>query len=100
VERISKSAVSGPKSGQSDRKGNSSMTNVECRLIRRRRIELRNSFYFIYSKIAERSDIHNSSIDNHHSSFDKVSYKVYPPTTGCLSCFFRVSDYVKKIANR
>jgi hypothetical protein len=30
-------------------------------------------FYML--KIAKRSDIHNSSIDNHHSSFDRVSYK-------------------------
>jgi hypothetical protein len=27
-------------------------------------------------KIAERSDIHNSSIDNIHSSFDKVSHEL------------------------
>ena len=44
------SPAAGLKSGQSNRKRDSSMTNVECRLIRRRRIELRNSFYFICYK--------------------------------------------------
>jgi hypothetical protein len=40
------SPAAGLKNGQFNRKRNSSMINVECRLIRRRRIELRNSFYF------------------------------------------------------
>ncbi len=37
------SPAAGRQSGQSNLKRNSSPTNVECRLIRRRRIELRNS---------------------------------------------------------
>jgi hypothetical protein len=60
------SGASGLKSGQFDRKRNSGMTNVECRLIRLRRIELRNSLFYLLKK-AERSDIHHSSIVNRHS---------------------------------
>jgi hypothetical protein len=40
---------------------------VECRI--------KEFCLFYMLKIVERSDIHNSSIDNHHSSFDKVSYE-------------------------
>jgi len=62
-------------------KKNSSVTNVECRLIRRRRIELRNSYDSIFQKdrsdtrrkrLRCASDIHSASggsIVIHHSSF-------------------------------
>jgi hypothetical protein len=36
---------------------------------------IKEFFLFYLFKIAERSEIHNSSIDLHHSSFDKVSYE-------------------------
>jgi hypothetical protein len=36
---------------------------------------IKEFFLFYLLKIAERSDIHNSSIDIHHSSFDIVSYE-------------------------
>jgi len=39
-------------------------------------------FYMV--EIAERSDIHNSSFDNHHSSFEKVSYKI--PRSAAAAC--------------
>ncbi len=43
------------------------MSIDECRI--------KEFFLFYLLKIAERSDIHNSSIVNHHSSFHEVSYK-------------------------
>jgi hypothetical protein len=48
-----------PKSGQFDRKRDSSMTNDECRI--------KEFFLFYLLKRAERSDIHNSSIIIRHS---------------------------------
>jgi hypothetical protein len=44
------------------------MSIDECRI--------KEFFLFYLLKIAERSDIHNSSFDIHNSSFDKVSYEV------------------------
>jgi hypothetical protein len=44
------------------------MSIDECRV--------KEFFLFYLLKIAERSDIHNSSIVNHHSSFHEVSYMV------------------------
>jgi len=44
------------------------MSIDECRI--------KEFFLFYLLKIAERSDIYNSSIDNNHSSFDKVSYEM------------------------
>jgi hypothetical protein len=44
------------------------MSIDECRI--------KEFFLFYLLKIAERSDIHNSSIDIHHSPFSEVSYEV------------------------
>jgi hypothetical protein len=43
------------------------MSNVDCRI--------KEFFLFYLLKIAERSDIHNSSFDIHHSSLPEVSYE-------------------------
>jgi hypothetical protein len=45
------------------------MSNVDCRI--------KEFFLFYLLKIPERSDIHNSSIVIHHSSFPEVSYEVH-----------------------
>jgi hypothetical protein len=48
------------------------MSIVECRI--------KEFFLFYLLKIAERSDIHNSSLDIRHSSFPEVSRKITPTT--------------------
>jgi hypothetical protein len=56
--------ASGQRNGQSNRIRNSCMTNVEYRI---------NGFFLFYLlKIAERSDIHNSSFVIHHSTFHRL----------------------------
>ena len=62
------SPAAGRRGGQSNRKRNTSMTNVKCRLTN---VECRIKEFFLFYllKRAERSDSHNSSIVNHHSSF-------------------------------
>jgi hypothetical protein len=62
------SAAGGLKSGQSNRRGNSRMTNVEC--------QIKEFFLFYLLKRAERSDIHNSSIIIRYSMKFHMSYMV------------------------
>ncbi len=60
------------------------MSNVECRI---------KEFYLFYLlKLAERSDIHNSTFDHHHSSFMNVSYEHCRTMTNFYNCVNTSSD--------
>ncbi|CAB1070787.1 hypothetical protein D1AOALGA4SA_1041 [Olavius algarvensis Delta 1 endosymbiont] len=70
------SGATGQTNGRSNRKRNSSATNVECRLTN---VELRNPFYFIFLK--EQSEAIPPYV-NRHSSFQVVSHERRPPAKG------------------
>ena len=63
------------------------MSIDECRI--------KEFFLFYLLKKAEQSDIHNSSIVNHHSSFHEVSYKRFT-----VQGYFSLANIARRIARR